>query len=169
MRMVSRSWQNCLEGPQNCPQGRGFCLFFVPRGRNFVKIFCPGAGNLTALKNSPGVSPGGGHVGAWNSLMHKERKCLITEYFMRILRFCIPAEIAAFSNNFIKTNSLHVSFSIKSMLPDIVLIHNKWETYKIHNHDSDLKHDLTLEIKHFALECKDFTQQLRLSLNFGHK
>ena len=59
MRMVSRSWQNCLEGPQNCPQGRGFCLFFLPRGRDFAKIFCPGAGNLTALKNSPGVSPGG--------------------------------------------------------------------------------------------------------------
>ena len=33
MRMVSRSWQNCLEGPQNCQQGRGFCLF----------CFCPGA------------------------------------------------------------------------------------------------------------------------------
>ena len=30
MRMVSRSWQNCLEGPQNCPQGWGFCLFFAP-------------------------------------------------------------------------------------------------------------------------------------------
>ena len=66
MRMVSRSWQNCLEGPQNCPQGRGFCLLFLPRGRNFVNIFCPGAGNLTTLKNSPGVSPGGGDVGAWN-------------------------------------------------------------------------------------------------------
>ena len=59
MRMVSRSWQNCLEGPQNCPQGRGFCLFFLPRGCNFAKIFCPGTGNLTTLKTSPGVSPGG--------------------------------------------------------------------------------------------------------------
>ena len=58
--MVSRSWQNYPEGPQNCPQGRGFCLFFLPRGRNFAKIFCPGAGNLTSLKNSLGVSPGGG-------------------------------------------------------------------------------------------------------------
>ena len=58
MRMISRSWQNCLESPQNCPQGRGFCLF-LPQGRNFEKIFCPGAGNLTTLKNSPGVSPGG--------------------------------------------------------------------------------------------------------------
>ena len=62
MRMVSRSWQKCLEGPQNCPQGRGFCLFFLPRGRDFAKIFCPGAGNLTTLKNSPR----GGDVGAWN-------------------------------------------------------------------------------------------------------
>ena len=62
MRMVSRSWQNYLEGPQNCPQGWGFCLF-LPRGGNFAKIFCPGAGNLTTLKNSPGVSPGRG--GCW--------------------------------------------------------------------------------------------------------
>ena len=54
MRMVSRSWQNCLEGPQNCPQGRGFCLFFLLRGRNFAKMFCPGAGNLTTLKKFPG-------------------------------------------------------------------------------------------------------------------
>ena len=69
MRMVSRSWQNCPEGPQNCPQRRGFCLFFLPQGRNFAKIFCPGAGNLTSLKNSLGVSPGG-DVGAWNWLMH---------------------------------------------------------------------------------------------------
>ena len=63
--MVSRSWQNCLEGPQNCPQGRGFCLFCLPRGRNFAKIFCPGAGNLTTLKEFPGGQPGG-DVGAWN-------------------------------------------------------------------------------------------------------
>ena len=62
MRMVSRSWQNCLEGPQNCPQGRQGRVFvyFLPRGRNFAKIFFPGAGNLTTLKNSPGISPGGG-------------------------------------------------------------------------------------------------------------
>ena len=59
MRMVSRSWQICLEGPQNCPQGRGFCLLFLPKGHNFTKIFCPGAGNLATLKNSLGVSPGG--------------------------------------------------------------------------------------------------------------
>ena len=57
--MVSQSWQNCLEGPQNCPQGRGFCLFFLPRGCNFTKIFCPGAGNLTTLKKFPGGQPGG--------------------------------------------------------------------------------------------------------------
>ena len=59
MRMVSRSWQNCLEGPQNCPHWRGF-VYFLPRGSNFAKIFCPGAGNLTTLKISPGVSPWGG-------------------------------------------------------------------------------------------------------------
>ena len=59
MRMVSRSWQNCLEGPQNCPQGRGFCLF-LPWGRNLAKIFCPGAGNLTTLKISRGSAWGGG-------------------------------------------------------------------------------------------------------------
>ena len=59
MRMVSQSWQNCLEGPQNCPQGQGFCLSFSLRGGNFAKILCLGAGNLTTLKNSPGVSPGG--------------------------------------------------------------------------------------------------------------
>ena len=29
MRMVSRSWQNCLEGPQNCPQGCGLVYFFA--------------------------------------------------------------------------------------------------------------------------------------------
>ena len=64
MRMVSRSWQNRPEGPQNCPQGRGL---FLPRGRNFAKIFCPGAENLTTLKKFPGGQPGGeGGVGAWN-------------------------------------------------------------------------------------------------------
>ena len=60
MRMVSQSWQNCLEGPQNCPQGWGFCLLFLPRGRNFAKILCPGAGNLTTLKKFPGGQPRGG-------------------------------------------------------------------------------------------------------------
>ena len=64
MRMVSRSWQNCLEDPQNCPQGRGFCLFCLLQGRNFAKIFCPGTGNLTTLKNFPGVSLGGGVLGS---------------------------------------------------------------------------------------------------------
>ena len=60
MRMVSRSWQNCLEAPQNCRQGRGFCLFLIlPWGRNFAKIFCLGAGNLPTLKNSLGVRQGG--------------------------------------------------------------------------------------------------------------
>ena len=65
MRMVSRSWQNCLEGPQNCPQGRGFCLFCLPRGRNFAKIFCPGGREFDYLKKFPGGQPGG-DVGAWN-------------------------------------------------------------------------------------------------------
>ena len=30
MRMVSRLWENCREGPQNCQEGLGFCLFFAP-------------------------------------------------------------------------------------------------------------------------------------------
>ena len=60
MRMVSRLWQNCFEGPQNCPQGWGFCLFFLPWGRNFAKIFCLGAGNLTTLKKFPRSQPRGG-------------------------------------------------------------------------------------------------------------
>ena len=59
MRMVSRSWQNCLEGPKNCPQGRGFCLFFCPEAIISQKFSARGAGNLTTLKNSPGVSPEG--------------------------------------------------------------------------------------------------------------
>ena len=58
MRMGSRSWQKCLEGPQNGPQGRDFCLFFCP-GSVISQKFSAGAGNLTTLKNSPGVSPGG--------------------------------------------------------------------------------------------------------------
>ena len=40
------------------PRG-GVFVYFLPWGRNFTKIFCLGAGNLTTLKNSPGVSPGG--------------------------------------------------------------------------------------------------------------
>ena len=44
MRMVSRSWQNCLEGPQNCPQGRDFCLFFCPRAVISQKISARGQG-----------------------------------------------------------------------------------------------------------------------------
>ena len=59
MRMVSQSWQNCLEGPQNCPQGWVF-VYFLPQGRNFAKLFCLGAGNLTTLKKFPGGQPGGG-------------------------------------------------------------------------------------------------------------
>ena len=65
MRMVSRSWQNCLEGPQSCPQGRGFCLFFLPWGRNFANIFCPGGREFDYFKKIPGGQPGG-DVGAWN-------------------------------------------------------------------------------------------------------
>ena len=49
MRMVSRSWQNCLEGPQNCPQGRGFVYFFCPGGKEF-----------DCVKKFPGGQPGGG-------------------------------------------------------------------------------------------------------------
>ena len=71
MRMVSRSWQNCLEGPQNCPQGRVFVYFFAPGPYNFAKKFCPVAGNLTTLKIPRGSARGGGDVGAWNWLMHK--------------------------------------------------------------------------------------------------
>ena len=39
--------------------GAGFLSIFLPQGRNFAKIFCPGAANLATLKNSPGVSQGG--------------------------------------------------------------------------------------------------------------
>ena len=60
MRMVSRSWQNCLESPQNCPQGRGFYLFFLPRGRNFEKNFLPGGREFGYLTKIPGGQPGGG-------------------------------------------------------------------------------------------------------------
>ena len=35
------------------PRG-GVFVYFLLQGRNFEKIFCPGAGNLTTLKNSPG-------------------------------------------------------------------------------------------------------------------
>ena len=74
MRMVSRSWQSCLEGPQNCPKGRGFCLFFGPgavisqkfsaRGREFdcLKKFPgdqPGGREFDYLKKFPGGQPGG--------------------------------------------------------------------------------------------------------------
>ena len=65
MRMVSRSWQNCLEGPQNCPQGRGFCLFFLASGPGFSKNFLPGGKEFDYLKKFPGGQPGG-DVGAWN-------------------------------------------------------------------------------------------------------
>ena len=60
MRMVSRSWQNCLEGPQNCPQGRGFDYFFATIMAKLswrsTKL-SPGAGFW--LFFCPGVSPGG--------------------------------------------------------------------------------------------------------------
>ena len=61
MRMVSRSWQNCLEGPQNCPQGQGFVYFFCPWAVFRKNFSARGAGNLTTLKKSPGED-----VGAWN-------------------------------------------------------------------------------------------------------
>ena len=60
IRMVSRSWQNCLEGPQNCPQGWGFCLICFAPGTGFRKNFLHWAGNLTTLKRFPGDQPGGG-------------------------------------------------------------------------------------------------------------
>ena len=41
------------------PRGGVFVYFFLPRGRNFAKIFCSGAGNLTTLKKFPGGQPGG--------------------------------------------------------------------------------------------------------------
>ena len=56
-RMVSRSWQNCLEGPQNCSQGRGFCLFFFALGPGFRKNFLPGGRESDYHKKFPG---GGG-------------------------------------------------------------------------------------------------------------
>ena len=72
MRMVSRSWQNCLDGPQNCPQGRGFCLFFAPWPK-FRKKGLPGGRKLDYLKRIPrGSARGGEDVGAWNWLMHKQ-------------------------------------------------------------------------------------------------
>ena len=40
--------------------GAGFLSIFLPRDRNFAKIFCLGVGNLTTLKNSPG-----GEGGCW--------------------------------------------------------------------------------------------------------
>ena len=46
------------------PRGGGF-VYFLPRDRNFAKIFCPGAGNLTTLKNSRGSAGGGGEGGCW--------------------------------------------------------------------------------------------------------
>ena len=61
MRMVSRSWQNCLEARSTkLSPGVGFLSIFLPRGRNFAKME---AGNLTALKKFPGGQPRGG--GCW--------------------------------------------------------------------------------------------------------
>ena len=37
---------------------RGGLSIFLPRGRSFAKIFCPGAGNLTTLNKFPGGQPG---------------------------------------------------------------------------------------------------------------
>ena len=47
-----------LRSTKLSPEAR-FLSIFLPRGRNFANVFCPGAGNLTTLKSSPGVSPGG--------------------------------------------------------------------------------------------------------------
>ena len=58
MRMVLRSWQNCLEGPQNCPQGRGFCLFFCP-GAVISQKFSARGREFDYLKKFPGGKPGG--------------------------------------------------------------------------------------------------------------
>ena len=43
--------------------GAGFLSIFLPQCRNFAKIFCPGAGNLTTLKKFPKGQPGEG--GCW--------------------------------------------------------------------------------------------------------
>ena len=59
MRMVSRSWQNCLEGPQNCPQGRGFCLLFCP-GVVISQKFSAQGREFDYLKKFPGDQPRGG-------------------------------------------------------------------------------------------------------------
>ena len=40
--------------------GVGFLSIVLPQGRNFAKIFCPGAGILTTLKKFPGGQPRGG-------------------------------------------------------------------------------------------------------------
>ena len=47
--MAKLSWRSTKLSP-----GAGFLSIFLPRGRNFAKVFCPGTGNLTTLKNSPG-------------------------------------------------------------------------------------------------------------------
>ena len=60
MRMVSRSWQNCLQGPQNCPQGRGFCLYFFCPGAVISQTFSAQGREFDFLKKFPGGQPRGG-------------------------------------------------------------------------------------------------------------
>ena len=64
------------------PRG-GVFVYFLPRGRNFAKLFCPGAGNLTTWKKFPGGQPGGGggDVGAWNWLMHKGHIAVLKQFW----------------------------------------------------------------------------------------
>ena len=64
MRMVSRSWQNCLEGPQNCPQGRGFLSIFLPQGRNFIKSKKQDKQDIEMMKTKPDM----------NEITYKEEK-----------------------------------------------------------------------------------------------
>ena len=83
MRIVSRSWQNCLEDSQNCPQGRRFCLSFFAPGPGFRKNFLPGGREFDYLKK---ISRGSARedVGAWNWLMHKTFLCF--SFFVRKLK-----------------------------------------------------------------------------------
>ena len=45
---------------QNCPQGRGFCLFFFAPGPGFRKNFLLGGREFDYLKKFSGGQPGGG-------------------------------------------------------------------------------------------------------------
>ena len=60
MGMVSRSWQNCLEGPQNCPQGAEFLSIFFAPGPQFRKNFLPETREFDYLKKIPRGSARGG-------------------------------------------------------------------------------------------------------------